>query len=37
MQTAQNLPTKYDKTNKIYKAQKNEKNFKKVVDKFVVL
>ena len=37
MQTIQNLATKYDKTHKMYKAKKILKNFKKVVDKSVVL
>ena len=37
MQTIQNLAIEYDKTYKINKAKKFLKNFKKVVDKSVVL
>ncbi len=37
MQIDQKLPMKYVRTHKMYKAEKNEKIFKKVVDKSIVL
>lgn len=37
MQIDQKLPMEYVKIHKMYKAEKIEKNFKKVVDKSIVL